>query len=346
MVDRLISCLMALSLAFLVWLYARGREQESVDNVPIPVQLALAPGQEERYDLEITGPSQVLVSFTGAPSRIRELRGMLQRGEIRVGITLAVPEDRQTESRFRDTVRIEAADVPVPPGVTAVVLEGRNRVPVALHRLIERRLPVRFDATPAEEIGQVTVEPATVRVRGPQEILERVRAVPTQLYSLPQAPDSAPAPQAVSAGEVPLVRELEGRALRVWPHSVRVRFTTRPRQKLYQLTDVPVQFLCPANFALRPHFVDERDGKITLRLTGPAADSPPAVAAFIDLTGPDIKAGLYAEEPVKFQLPKDFQLAQDPPRSRPFQLVATDVATKGAPEHGDGPRAAFGTTSP
>src|SRR5438270_7873598 len=115
MADRLISCLMALSLAFLVWLYARGREQESVDNVPIPVQLALAAGQEEHYELEITGPSQVLVSFAGAPSRIHELRGMLQRGEIRVGITLAIPEDRQAESRFLDTVRVEAADVPVPP---------------------------------------------------------------------------------------------------------------------------------------------------------------------------------------------------------------------------------------
>ena len=107
MLDRLISCLMALSLAFLVWLYARGREQESLDNVPIPVQLRLAPGQEDNYDLELTGPSQVIVSFAGIPSRIRELRGMLQRGEVRVGIQLAVPEDRKNEARFLDTVRVE-----------------------------------------------------------------------------------------------------------------------------------------------------------------------------------------------------------------------------------------------
>ena len=330
MADRLISCLMALSLAFLVWLYARGREQESLDNIPIPVQLALAPGQEDRYELEITGPSQVLVSFTGAPSRIRELRGMLQRGEIRVGITLAVPDDPQTESRFLDTVRVEEADVPVPPGVTAAVLEGRNRIPVTLHRLIERRLPVRFDATPEEDIGQVTLEPATALVRGPQEVLERARAIPTQLYSLPQTADGVPAPDVVSPCDVPLVHDLDGHGIHVSPRSVRVRFTTRPRQKLYQLTDVPVEFLCPANFGLRPRFVDERDGKIALRVTGPAADAPPLVAAFIDLTGPDVKAGLYAEELVKLQLPKDCQLAQEPPKSRPFQLVPIDAATKGA----------------
>jgi len=107
---------------------------------------------------------------------------------------------------------------------------------------------------------------------------------------------------------------------------------------------VPVQFLCPANFGLRPHFVDERDGKISLRLTGPAAESPPPVGAFIDLTGPEIKAGLYAEEPVKLQLPRDFQLAQEPPKSRPFQLVPTEVATKGT--GADEPRAAFGTRGP
>src|SRR5262249_9699701 len=42
MIDRLISFLVALSLAFLVWLYARSREQESLDNVPVPVQISLA----------------------------------------------------------------------------------------------------------------------------------------------------------------------------------------------------------------------------------------------------------------------------------------------------------------
>ena len=59
MADRFFSGVLALSLAFLVWLYARGREQEAIDNVPIPVQLTLAPGQEDHYDLEVTGPSQV-----------------------------------------------------------------------------------------------------------------------------------------------------------------------------------------------------------------------------------------------------------------------------------------------
>src|SRR5215471_948858 len=105
MADRLTSALIALSLSVLVWLYARNRDQEMLDNVPVPVQVILSPAQAEQYDLEVNGPSQVVASFAGPPSRIRELRGWLQRGELRVDLTLAVPEERQNESRYSDTVR-------------------------------------------------------------------------------------------------------------------------------------------------------------------------------------------------------------------------------------------------
>src|ERR1700676_4512202 len=104
MFDRLISFLVALSLASLVWLYARSRDLETLDNVAIPVQIVLAPGQAEHYELEITGPSQIPVSFTGPPSRLRELRRLLQEGGLRVDVTLTVPEERQYESRYLDTV--------------------------------------------------------------------------------------------------------------------------------------------------------------------------------------------------------------------------------------------------
>src|SRR5437868_10296545 len=100
MLDRFLSALVAVSLAFLVWLYVRSRDQEMLDNVPVPVQISLAPGQSEHYELEITGPSQVPVSFTGPPSRMRELRSLLQRGELRIETMLTVPEERLEESRY------------------------------------------------------------------------------------------------------------------------------------------------------------------------------------------------------------------------------------------------------
>src|SRR5437868_6275611 len=100
MLDRLFSVAVALGMAALVWLYARSREQEMLDNVPVPVQITLAAGQAYHYRIEVAGPAQVPVSFTGPSSRLRELRGLLQRGELRVDVSLAVPEEHQNEPRY------------------------------------------------------------------------------------------------------------------------------------------------------------------------------------------------------------------------------------------------------
>jgi hypothetical protein len=330
MLDRIISCLVSLTLAVLVWMYARSRDQEMLDNVPVPVEISLAPGQAEQYDLEATGPCQVLASFTGPPSRLRELRGWLHRGELRVQKSLAVPEACQNEPRYSDTVRIDASDLHPPPGVRIMVLEERNRIPVTLRKLVERRLPVRLDHASEERVGQVTLEPAAVLVRGPQEVLDRIRFIPTQPFTL-ASPGEAPTLQEVhTAGMVPLVQELEGRPVRATPCVVAVRLTLRPRQKVYEVRDVPVHFLCPANFPLRPQWQNERAGRINLRLIGPAAEEAPSVTAYIDLTAGKFEPGQYADEPLRLQLPKDFQLAQNPPRSAAFRLIAPPLPRSGA----------------
>jgi hypothetical protein len=327
MLDRLISFMVALSLACLVWLYVRSRDQETLDNVPVPVEISLSPSQSDNYELELTGPSQITASFTGPPSSIRDLRAIMQSGELRVEATLTVPPERLEESRYLDTVRIDAADIHPPARVTPMVVEGRNRIPVVLRRLVERPLPVRFDSVSEARIAQAVVKPATVLVRGPQEVLEHAREIPTQLYFmgshlLPQAGQDSSTTRAV-----PLVTELEGRKIHTTPSAVTVQITFQPQQKVYELADVPIQFLCPANFALRPLFRDERAGKITLRLQGPASDEVPTVIAFVDLSGKKWEPGLY-EESLKLQLPKEFQLAQEPPRQVAFQLNPLDTTAK------------------
>jgi hypothetical protein len=319
--DRSLSALVALGLAVLVWLYARSRDPEVVENVPIPVEISLAPGQADRYDLEINGPPQVPVSFRGPPSCIRELRGMLQRGELHVTATVVVPEDRQKESSYLDTVRIDAADVQGPPGVTPLVVEGRNRIPVTLRRLVERRLPVRLDPAPDERASKVVVEPARVRVRGPQDILDRLRAIPTEPYLLPTNGDNDSGHEVEVTGPVSLVRELGGRPVRTSPPQVTVHFTLRPRQKVYELTDIPVHFLCPPNFPWRPEMVDEHRTKVTLQILGPVADGVPIVGAFVDLTARKFAPGLYPDELLRLQLPTDCQLAHEAPRAPAFRLV-------------------------
>ncbi len=325
MLDRVLSFLVALSLAFLVWLYARSREQEILDNVPLPVDVALTPAQADEYSLEVTGPSQVTVSFAGPPARIRELRGLLQRGELRVAVHVTVPEDRLQDSSFLDTVRVEPGDVHPPPGVTVMVMEGRNRIPVALYKLVEQRLPVHFDCAADDRVGQVTVEPATVLVRGPKEVLDHARSVPTQPYCLPSRPESAHAPQTLVLGPVPLATDLEKKPIQTTPAAVTARVTLTPRRKTFDL-ELPVQFLTPPNFPFRPSFNgDGRDGKVTVKVEGPATEEPPAVLAFIDLTGRKFEQGLH-HEPVRVQCPREFQVVQPPPRLLPFRLDPPDLA--------------------
>jgi hypothetical protein len=326
MVDRILSFLVALSLAFLVWLYARSREQEILDNVPIPVDVALTPSQADQYTLEITGPSQVTVSFGGPPVRIRELRSMLQRGELRAAMRLTVPEDRLQESSYLDTVHVEPGDIHAPPGVTAMVMEGRNRIPVTLHRLVEQRLPVRCDFAQDERVGQCIIEPATVLVRGPKEVLDRARAVPLQHYDLPSRPDTANTPQTLVLGPVALAADLENKPIQTTPCAVSVRVTLTPRRKTFDL-EVPVQFLTPAHFPWRPSFNgDGRDGKVTIKVEGPATETP-TVFAFIDLTARKFEQGLH-HEPVRVQCSKEFQVVQPAPRLLPFRLDPPDLTTK------------------
>jgi hypothetical protein len=335
MYDRLLSSLVALSLAFLVWLYARSRNQETMDNVPIPVQLSLAGHQAEDYELEVIGPCQILVSFMGTPSRLRGLRSLLQQDGIKAEVTLTVPEEHASDSRYVEEVRVDPADIHAPSGVTPLVAEGRNRVQVCLHRLVERRLAVRFAAVPEERVGQVSIEPANALVRGPREVLDHIRFVPTQPYPVVGETEETPQDPAVRLDSVPLVRELRGHAIRCTPGSVRVQYTLLPPFKSYELTDVPVRFLCPENFPLRPEFsAGPGAGKISLRVKGPTQPEAPRVVAYIDLTSPGrkLQPGLYAAEPVEVQLPQGFDLAQEPPRAGLFQLLPTRVR---AQESGD-----------
>ena len=213
--------------------------------------------------------------------------------------------------------------------MTCLVHEGRNRIPVTVQRLVEQRLPVRFEAAGNAPVGQWTVEPASVVVRGPQDVLEKLAVIPTTPYVLPARAEPLTRQEVVNLPYVPVVRELKGRAIRVTPPSVAVRLTLQPQQKEYELADVPVQFLCPPNFPLRPIFSDERAGKIALRLRGPYAEESPAVTAYIDLCGGKWKPGLQ-EEQVKLQLPKEVQLAGTAPRLAAFELVPADAPLKPA----------------
>jgi hypothetical protein len=329
MMDRLLSFLVALSLACLLWLYARSRDPETLDNVPVPVQIALEPGLDENYDLEVNGASHVPVSFQGPRSRIRDLRELLQRGAVRVAIAVSVPPDRRRELRYSDSVRIDAADIHAPPGVTPLIVEGRNRIPIVLRRLGQRRLLVRLEPATDDRVKQVVVEPAAVLVRGPKVILDGLRNIPTQPLLPPAASETASDRESVVSTSVSLVRELEGRPVTTLPAEVSVRLTVRPQEKVYDLKGIPIRCLCPPDFPLRVEFPLDSPRDISLRLRGPADKAPQGVVAYVDLSQSKYQAGAYGDEPLRLELPSDFTLAQQPPRSPPFRLIPVPRTEEG-----------------
>jgi hypothetical protein len=326
MLDRLLSCLVAVGLALLVFLYTRSRDQETLDNVPIPVKIVVATRQVDNYSLEVTGEAQVSVTFSGPPARMRELHGMLQRKEIHVAKTITVPDDRLDASRVSDSAVIEAGDLNPPPGVTALVIEGSNRIPYVLHRIVEKRLPVTFDHVRSEPAGAVIIDPPTVLVRGPREVLDQLAAIPTEPSELPMRPLRA-APSVAAIGRVPLVDKLGGRPVKVTPATVVVR-VPGTSTKTFELIDVPISFLCPPNYNFRPRFVDDRNGKITLKVSGPLHLEAPRPHVFIDLTRVTLNSGVN-NEPLQVHLPPGFKLEQPPPGNASFDLLPGDFNPDG-----------------
>ena len=322
MLDRLLSLAVAVALGLMVWIYARSRERETLDNQPIPVEVHLASGQVDLYQMESPAVGQVRATFAGSPNAIRELRWMLSQGDVAVRLDYSVPEDQRDRPSVEDSLRIDAADIRVPPGITVLPVEGRNRVPVSLSRIGEKTVKVRVEGVGQDE-QRLKITPEVVTVKGPRSLLDRMVELPVSRGT--QGVD----PLELTPGRplrVSLPRQWEGRPLKTNPESVVVRLDPRA-PKIYPLTDVPVQFLCPAGFSLRPRFLDDRSGKIQLRLQGPELPEAPKVAVFIDLTGGKFLPGPNFEQ-VQLQLPRDFSLAQEPPGRISFELVPIETPPK------------------
>src|SRR5439155_13717990 len=88
-----------------------------------------------------------------------------------------------------------------------------------------------------------------------------------------------------------LVTELEGRPIQTTPPTVAVRLTLRPVRKTYEV-QVPVHFMCPANYSLRPQWTraDDRASRIPLKVLGPPVAELPPIVAYVDLTKPTCQA--------------------------------------------------------
>jgi hypothetical protein len=321
----LLELMVAVCLACLVWLYTHSRSHHATEHMHVPVRVKLAVDQQEDYALEVADARTVLVSFSGPLSRLREVRRRLQRGHLTAVATLTIAGGKKTDALFRETVRIDEDCLNVPAGVKVEV--GEERIPVTVHKLIERTLPVRLECTGEAQVTQIKIEPASVRVRGPKSVLDRASAIPTQPYQAQVQADSSAA-GANLRDQVALVSDLDGHPIQTIPAVVQFRCRAVPRQKTHELVDVPISFLCPKDCPWKPRFVTEKDSRIALKLTGPVTEQQPPVLAFVDLTAGNLARGRNLV-PLRLQLPKDFQLVESATPLVEFYLDEIDRPAPG-----------------
>src|SRR5262249_899973 len=154
-------------------------------------------------------------------ARIREVRRKLQRGTLKASLTLTVPADKKPEAMFHEVLHVDEDAVDVPAGVKVEIAE--DSVPVTVHRVVERTLPVKLEATGEARLTQIKIEPASVLVRGPKVVLDRASFVPTQPYAVQVNADAPTNAETSVRDQVALVTELDGRPILANPSSVQFR---------------------------------------------------------------------------------------------------------------------------
>ena len=277
---------------------------------------AWPPDQADHYSLEVTGPAQVIVSFTGPPTRIRELRGMLQRNELHVDVVLTVPEERlQREPLFRHRPH-----------------RGDRRPRAAGRHADRRRGPQSHpgDAAPPGRAARCRCASTHAAGRagrpGRHRAGRRCWCAGRRRCSTASAP-SRRSRRSCRPGRPTRRRRRRRRPRRRWCRSWKAgRSASTPTKRdgaaagrsRARSTSCPTcRSISSArpNFPLRPQFFDDRAGRVTLRVHGPTQDEPPKVYAFIDLTHGRFASGRN-HEPLQIQLPKDFQLVAGPAARR------------------------------
>src|SRR4051794_26617600 len=172
MFDRyVVTPVIALGLAFLIWVYLRSRDQV-VEPYQIPVAVTIDAQQADRFEFETKLDAKVRVKFYGLPSRLQSVKDMVGAGELVVRKVARVPieVDQKQDSEYRETLQLDASSLmaQLPPGVHAEITPAEGRVPISLVRITEKSLTLQHSVTSTgaqfELDGTIRIEPATVTV--------------------------------------------------------------------------------------------------------------------------------------------------------------------------------------
>ena len=189
--------LLALAIAAAMWFFFSWERRERLSErlYPIPLSVANIPP----WTLIASPlPALVDVRLRGPFTALRQLDPH----------KLEVVVDLSNAERGKRTYRLAPEDVNAPPEVEVISLSP-DRIAIALEAAVEKRVPIvpEITGTPAEgaRIAEVTVEPRTALVAGPESAVARVAQVRTEPVSVAGRRSTLATPASVLA-DAPGVR--------------------------------------------------------------------------------------------------------------------------------------------
>lgn len=336
--DRyFVTPVIALGLAFLIWVYLRSRDQE-VQVYSIPVEISIDGLQMDRYDFESRPDVKLRVKFYGLPKGLRAVKDMVDLDELVLRKVARVPVevDQRSDNEYQDVLQLDASSLQasLPLGVHAEINPADGRVPVVLKRMVEKTLVLQPNLTPAGGQymldGPVRLEPSSVKVRGPKSVLDQVsqHLIDPWQPTPPAGVDLLAEGSVEVSGKVRVPTTINRVGVTVSPETVEVRVKVKAALQVYELTDVPVYFLCPADFPYRPQFPSESHNTCKLRVRGPA-NKTPEVRAYVDLPAlagqQALRHGTYPDAVISVDLPNGYYLVGEAPKLSAFKLVQLDM---------------------
>src|SRR5687767_14794262 len=259
--------MVAIALATLLWLSVAGEHVvERIMRVPlefrnIPAELEVVGDPPASVDVRLRGSSALLSKL--APG---EVVAVLDLGQARPGSRIFHLRNEEVRSPYGVQV------TQVVPGTLGIELEkrGRRRVPVVAD--------IEGEPAPGFAVGQVTAEPSTVDVVGPESRLKKLANATTEPVSVAGVRESV--------RDVVAVGLLDSAVRLVEPQNVTVIVDVLPAPVERELRDVPVRAR-NLELGLRAPEITPLGVRVSIRgrrdvLSGVRPDT---IDAFVDLAG-------------------------------------------------------------
>lgn len=290
--------IISLILAIILWLYAVG--EQSVD-VTLRVPLQVFPPAGGR--MAVLNSS--LQDITLRLSVSRNLLSMVSHQSVK-----AIHRIKGVEKAGEYNFRIEPRDITLPPGNIRILGMYPEAVTVTLDEVIVQKFPIQVDLAgdPAQGYSVdkegIRLEPDAALVEGPKGKLSKQKIVLTEIVNVVGRTQSF-------RKKLRLVLDSDLKSI---PKEliVDVLIPIRRQYAVNVFRGIPVKILGTTAKLVNFASVEPEKTDVTLRGPGSALEqiSMEEIVAFVDISG--LEKGEY-EVPLKFKLPKEIALDQDPP---------------------------------